>query len=255
MFFDFLFYYFKAKNAHGIHSPFVFELYTKVYKDFGQELAFKPIENRRNELRKDSRLIEINDFGAGSKVNSSNIRSVADISSKSLKSSFWSQFLYRLIKHYNYSTILELGTSLGITTSYLASANLDAKVLTLEGCENTLNIAKENFEVLSLSNIKTVPGDIDLTLVQTLKDIEHLDFVLFDANHRLEPTLRYFNACLEKTHQESCLVFDDIYWSTEMKEAWNEIKKDPRVSISIDFFHMGLVFFRPGVEKQHFVLR
>jgi len=255
MFLDFLKYYLKAGNAHSIHSPFLFELYTKVYRDFSLNADFERVEKLRSALKSDTRLIRVEDMGAGSRLNDTSERTVADIARKSLKSPFWCRFFYRLIRHYGYKNILELGTSLGITTSYLSLAAPDGKVWTMEGCENTLKVARENFDQLHLQNILPVNGNIDLCLEDVLEKSGPLDFVLFDANHRYQPTLDYFGQCYARAGENSVFVFDDIYWSAEMKKAWQEICADPRVSLSADFFHIGLIFFRKGVEKQHFVLK
>lgn len=247
MFFDFLKYYLQAGNAHSIHSPFVFELYTKVYKDFKKLPEYALLEDRRKALKADQRELQITDLGAGSNYRN---RKVGDVARHALKSPFWAQFFFRMIRYYGYRNVLELGTSLGLTTAYMAKAG--AHVHTLEGCANTLRIAEEGFGNL---NIRTTVGNIDETLPLTLEQYEQLDFVLLDANHRYEPTLRYFEACLTKMSEQGVMVFDDIYWSKEMKQAWVEICADPRVTLSLDFYQVGMVFFRPGVEKQHFVLK
>ncbi|MCD8538922.1 MAG: class I SAM-dependent methyltransferase [Leadbetterella sp.] len=255
MFFDFLNYYLKAGNAHSIHSPFIFDLYTKVYRDFSANPDFETLEKRRSALKNDPRLIRIEDMGAGSRRNASSERTVGDIARKSLQSPFWCRFFYRLIRHYGHKNILELGTSLGVTTSYLSLAAPDGKVWTLEGCENTLKVARDHFESLRLQNVFPVNGNIDLLLEDTLDKTGPLDFVLFDANHSYQPTLDYFNLCYTRAGENTVFVLDDLYWSDGMKKAWKEICADPRVSLSADFFHIGLVFFRKGVEKQHFVLK
>ena len=254
MFLDLIKYHFRAVNAHGIHSPFVFDLYTNVFKDKSNPDVFEALESQRNYLKSSTEIISIQDFGAGSKVNSSSKRTVKDIAGKSLKSPFWSAFLYRIIKYYKHSEILELGTSLGVTTSYLAKAAPHGNIYTLEGCYETLIVAKRNFKHLDLKNTQTIQGNIDHTLPELLSTVDKLDFVLFDANHRFEPTIRYFEACIEKSHDKTVFIFDDIYWSEEMKSAWQKITQDQRVKISIDFYQMGLVFFNKGVEKQHFIL-
>jgi predicted O-methyltransferase YrrM len=253
MFFDLLKHRFKAVNAHGIHSPFVFDLYTQVFK--AKKTDFRAIEDLRRELKSNGDILNIQDFGAGSKVNSSAQRTVSDIAGKSLKSPFWSAFLAKIIEHYKYREILELGTSLGITTSYLAQAAPKGNIYTLEGCNETLDVAKRNFKHLDLNNIQTIQGNINQTLPEFLKTVDKLDFVLFDANHRFDPTIRYFEACFEKSHENTVFVFDDIYWSEGMKNAWQKIVADPRVKISIDFYQLGLVFFNKGVIKQHFILK
>lgn len=255
MFFDFLKYYLKAGNAHSIHSPFIFDLYTRVYRDFSPDPDFEKIEQLRAALKNSAEPVRIEDLGAGSRLNASTERTIGDIARKSLKSPFWCRFFYRLIRHYGHTNILELGTSLGITTSYLSMAAPGGKVWTIEGCENTLNVARANFSKLNLLNLFPVNGNIDVCLPDILEKTGPLDFVLFDANHRYRPTLNYFELCYTRAGENTVFIFDDIYWSSEMKNAWKEICRDPRVSLSADFFHIGLVFFRTGVEKQHFVLK
>ena len=144
---------------------------------------------------------------------------------------------------------------MGLTTAYLSKVDKNIKVYSFEGCDETAKIAQENFEKLALENIEIIVGNIDETLPEKLNKTAHLDFVFFDANHRYEPTIRYFQQCLEKSHDESCFIFDDIYWSEEMKQAWQTIQNHKSVSISIDLFWVGIVFFRKKQPKQHFVLK
>ncbi|MEM1137885.1 MAG: class I SAM-dependent methyltransferase, partial [Bacteroidota bacterium] len=150
--------------------------------------------------------------------------------------------------------VLELGTSLGINALYLTKACSNSNVISLEGCPNTLNIAKENFQKLN-AKVLTVIGEIGETLPKVLKEIEKLEFVFFDANHKKQPTLNYFNTCLPHINEHTVFIFDDIYWSKEMGEAWEQITHHPNVTLSIDLFDLGLVFFRKNQPKQHFLLR
>jgi predicted O-methyltransferase YrrM len=247
----------KSTNEHGVHSPFVFELYTRVIRPDppAAYYCFQSIEHLRQQLLASSRQIQVLDLGAGSRVSSSKNRKIATIARHAEKSARFGQLLFRLVNHFQPQTIFDLGTSLGITTMYLAAPQPRAQVYTFEGCPQTLRVAQENFSRLNYTNIRSVPGNIDETLPATLARITALDFVFFDANHRREPTLRYFQLCLEKAHEESVFVFDDIYWSEEMAGAWQEIKAHPAVSLTIDLFFVGLVFFRKKQPRQHFVLR
>ncbi len=255
MILDYIKYLLKAKDEHSLHSPFVFDFYTKILNDKSQKADYVNIEALRKQLLSDKRIITINDFGAGAKTNKNTQRTVGDIARKSLKKPSLAQLFYRIIENYQYSTILDLGTSLGLTTAYLASSSQDIKVQSFEGCAETAKIAQENFDKLSLKNIEIIVGNIDGTLPEKLSETAQLDFVFFDANHRYEPTIRYFEQCLSKAHEDSCFVFDDIYWSEEMKEAWQTIQKHEFVSVSIDLFWVGIVFFRKKQPKQHFILK
>ncbi len=252
---DYLRYLLRSGGRHSLHSPFLFDFYEQVVRP--KELPFdaRPIDHVFDELKKDSRKITVKDLGAGSKFGNRTRKGVGKIARASSKSKKWAGLLARLVNHYQYRTMIELGTSVGFTTSYISRASPYGKIYTLEGCPETLKIAKDNFNKLECQNIIPILGDIDQTLKNVIDQIERVDLVFFDANHQYEPTLRYFNRCLSKAHENSCFVFDDIYWSKGMKQAWEEIKAHPEVTLSLDFFQIGIVFFRKKQPKQEFVLR
>jgi predicted O-methyltransferase YrrM len=246
---------FNSKNEHSLHSPFVFELYIKIIDSKTHLPIFEKIENLRKKLLKNHSVIEITDFGAGSKIYKTNQREIGQIAKSAEKKPKFGKLLFRLIQHFKPKTIFDLGTSLGITTIYESKAYSDSKIITFEGCPATATIAKQNFESLFCNNIEIIVGNIDETLPNELSRIKQLDFAFFDANHRFEPTVRYFELCLAKATEESIFVFDDIHWSDEMHEAWQYIRNHKDVMISIDLFYVGLVFFRKNQPKQDFVLR
>ncbi len=251
-------YYLTASNSrgHGMHSPFVFSFITKVLNDDRHFYAYKTIENLRRLLLTDQRQLVIEDLGAGSRVKKENTRAIHDIASSSLKPKKFGQLLFRIVDQYAPKNILELGTSLGITTAYLASAKEASNVVTMEGAKMIAGIAKDNFTKLGLKNIELVEGNFDETLPATIRRMGNIDMAFVDGNHRYEPTLRYFRELLPAMHEYSILVFDDIHWSKEMEQAWEEIKQDASVTLSIDLFFIGLVFFRKEQKvKQHFVIR
>ncbi len=251
-------YYITASNGkgHGIHSPFVFDFITKVLNDDRHFYAYEFIENLRQLLLTDERELIIEDFGAGSRVKKTNLRSVKDIAGSSLKPKKFGQLLFRIVDRYSPSTILELGTSLGVTTAYLAAAKLASVVVTMEGSKAVAKVAKNNFCNLNLPNIRLVEGNFDETLPATVKETGKVDLAFIDGNHRYEPTVRYYRQLLPAVHEQSILIFDDIHWSKEMEQAWDEICKDPAVMVSIDLFFIGLVFFRKENKvKQHFTIR
>lgn len=253
---EYIKYLLKAKDAYALHSPFVFELYTKIIHAASKDTtSIKAIEQIRAKFLKSHQLIDLNDLGAGSKSATASKRSLKKIAKNSLKKPHLANLLYRLIAFFQPSTIVELGTSVGITTAYLAIHNLESKIYTFEGDKNLLQIAQENFKDLKLKNITAILGNIDQTLPATISSIEKLDFAFFDANHRYQPTINYFEICLTKAHEFSIFIFDDIYWSKDMKKAWETIKNYPQVTLSIDLFWLGLIFFRKKQPIQHFILK
>ncbi|SOD77971.1 O-methyltransferase [Spirosoma fluviale] len=248
----------RARDEHSLHSPFLFSLYLQVIRaKTGSKVLFAPIQNLRRELRKSRQLVTIADLGAGSKINSSRQRSIGDIARNSQKSARFGRLLFRLIQRFSAKVIVDLGTSLGITTAYLAEATkpYGGHVLTFEGCPETASVARHNFERLAIQNIEVVVGNLDETLAQAIAALPPIDFVFFDANHRYEPTVHYFETCLTNIHNDTVFVFDDIHWSDEMEQAWGYIKTHQSVRVTVDLFWVGLVFFRKEQPKQDFVLQ
>ncbi len=251
-------YYVTAANGkgHGVHSPFVFDFITNVLNDKKQYDCYAAIEKQRQALLNDESIIEIEDFGAGSAVMKSNKRVVKKIASSSLKPQKFAQLLFRIVHHYQPANILELGTSLGITTCYLAEGNKQARVFTCEGSTSIAAIANNNFEKLQLNNIELVQGNFAVTLQPLLDKISTIDLAFIDGNHRKSPTIEYFKALIKHSHLNTILIFDDIHWSAEMEEAWRFIQQDPAVTMSIDLFFIGLIFINPDFKvKQHFSIR
>nr|WP_294901321.1 class I SAM-dependent methyltransferase [uncultured Pedobacter sp.] len=244
-----------AKTRHGTHSPFVYNLVDKVIYDFKDKPAYKNIENLRKDLLQSHRSIKVTDLGAGSLVNNQQTKQVKSIAKNALKPKKLAQLLYRLAQEFKPTNLLELGTCLGITTAYFSEALPQAKIITMEGCPQTASVAKENWEKLSIKNIAVEVGNFDVTLPEVIAKQDELDFVFIDGNHRKDATLNYFNLCLPKVHEGSVIIFDDIYWSKGMAEAWEEIKSHPDVTVTIDLFWIGLVFFRSGQAKQDFKIR
>jgi len=251
-------YYFKAQNGkgHGVHSPFVFDFITHVLNDKKKYNCYSKIEALRKQLLKNNNSIEVEDFGAGSAVIPFKNRKIKDIAGTSLKKKKYAQLLFRIAKYYQCKDIVELGTSFGISASYLASANDNSNVITFEGSHNIAKIALNNFRKVGLHNIELIEGDFKKTLPLAIDTIKNVDLLFIDGNHRKEPTLAYFNSFLKKSNTQSIFIFDDIHWSKEMEEAWNLVQQHDSVTLTIDLFFIGLVFFSNDFKvKQHFTIR
>lgn len=251
-------YYIKASNSkgHGMHSPFVFDFITKVMNDKAKYPAYVQVENLRRELLGNQTIVKIEDFGAGSSMDKTDQRTIASVAKNAAKPAKFGQLLYRMVKYYQPQTILELGTSLGITTSYLSLANPDARIITMEGATALAETAQQNFNTLQLKNISVRRGNFDHHLSATVSELSPVGFCFIDGNHRQEPTERYFGQLLPVVNNDTIFVFDDIHWSDEMEQAWDRIQQHPSVRCTIDLFFVGIVLFRQEFkEKQHFSIR
>lgn len=243
-------------HGHGMHSPFVFDFIRNVLrnkKDYRHPLW---VESVRSALQKTGTYIDVDDFGAGSRVAASSSRKVSSIARSALKPPKYGKLLHRVAAHYQPKTILELGTSFGITTSYLATANPSARVITIEGSGAVADIAQEQFTGHGLHHVELHRGRFEDVLPAILPGVSSLDLCYIDGNHRLEPTLDYFHQIKPFLHEGSIVIFDDIHWSREMEAAWMQVVADESVQCSIDLFFLGFIFFKKGFRvKQDFVIR
>tara|TARA_R110002074_G_scaffold14788_1_gene51029 strand:- start:131777 stop:132550 length:774 start_codon:yes stop_codon:yes gene_type:complete len=243
----------KSTNAHGVHSPFVYDFVTTCLYDKKLYESYSKLKSFRKKLLQNNEVISITDFGQGSRVFSANHRKISAIAKHAGITKKRQQLLFRIVQYFQPKTVLELGTSLGMGTAALSLGNTSADIKTIEGCPNTAKIAKRQFEDFQLKNIELH--------IKSFEDFfekdstVHYDLVYIDGNHEKGKTLQYFNILLKKATNDSLFIFDDIYWSPSMTEAWNEIKTHPKVTVSIDTFYWGLVFFRKEQEKQHFCIR
>jgi len=239
-----------------MHSPFVFGFIEYVLNNKSQYAVPQQVEELRRRLLGDKELLRIEDLGAGSRSGVSKQRTVQQLAGTAVKPRKFGQLFFRLVKHYRPSLILELGTSLGITASYMALANPEGQVITIEGSEAIYKKAQDSFKALGIENIRSLKGNFDSVLPEVLRGVEQVDLAYIDGNHRYQPTVNYFRQIVPKMHNQSVLVFDDIHWSKEMEAAWEEIKGHPDVLCTVDLFFLGFVFFRQEFkEKQHFTIR
>ncbi|RYZ90155.1 MAG: class I SAM-dependent methyltransferase [Proteobacteria bacterium] len=251
-------YLWRAGNLHGLHSPFVYALYRDIIRHrHPAPLGTSSVEALRQSLLHSKQTLTVTDLGAGSRRSGSNVRAISTIARNAQKPARYAWLLHRLVLHFNAKYVLELGTSLGLTTAYMANAvaQTSGELYSFEGCPNTAALARTHLDQLGYPDVRLVVGNLDDTLAETVAKLPQIDLAFFDANHRYEPTVQYFMTCLPYIHNDSLFIFDDIHWSEGMEQAWESIKAHPAVQVTVDLFGVGLVFFRREQPKQHFVLR
>ncbi|MGG7034579.1 MAG: O-methyltransferase [Flavobacterium sp.] len=244
-----------SKNEHGVHSPFVFNLITKCFYDKKAKPEYSILKEYRKSLLANNNYIEVTDFGAGSRVFKSNKRKISKIARTAGITPKRAELLFRIVNYFQPDNILEIGTSLGLATSALSLGNQKAKITTLEGCSMTMSIAKKQFQQFNLNNIECVETKFDDFLKNYKLQTTNYQLIYFDGNHSKEATLEYFELLLPTITNETIWIFDDIHWSPDMEEAWEIIKNHPKITVTIDTFQWGLVFFRREQEKEHFIIR
>lgn len=250
---EFLKYTLGARNEHGLHSPFLFELYNEVFKSPKQYYCFEELESQRKVLHSDHSSIRVSDFGAGSSYGSGDLRSISKIAKRSLKSRKYAQLLFRLTVHLKAKKVLELGTSLGLTTSYFALSDKQSKVFTIEACPNIHRNAQKMFEELGLENIHAELGQFKDVIPSLEGDF---DFIFIDGHHNGEACLEYLNQLKSKLNPRGAvIVVDDIRWSSGMNQAWKKMLEDSFFQVKLDVFELGILIFRPEQAPSHHILR
>jgi len=254
-----------SKNQHGVHSPFVYSLVTKCFYDQKSKPEYAVLRKYRNSLLQNKNTIEVTDFGAGSRVFKSNTRQISKIAQTAGITSKRAELLCRIVNYFQPNNVLEIGTSLGLATSALSlgtrvadersGANPKAKIITLEGCPQTAGQAQLQFQKFNFNNIESVVTEFTEYFKNHQPNNEQYQLIYFDGNHSKKATLDYFELLLPTITNETVWIFDDIHWSADMEAAWEIIKNHPKVTVTIDTFQWGLVFFRYEQEKEHFTIR
>lgn len=244
-----------SKNEHAVHSPFVFSLLTKCFYDKKFKSEYILLKNYRDQLLQNKNTIEVTDFGAGSRVFKSNTRQIGKIAKTAGISPKRAELLFRIVNYFQPSTVLEIGTSLGLATSALSLGNPKATIVSLEGCPETAKQAQLQLSKFNCNNVESVVTEFKNHLESCSLKSAIYNLIYFDGNHSKKATLDYFELLLPTITNETVWIFDDIHWSPEMEEAWDIIKNHPKVTVSIDTFQWGLVFFRYEQPKQHFIIR
>lgn len=248
---SFLKFYLNARTEYNIQSPFLYEFVQHILDTKKEYYAFRWIENHRKGFLKSPLSVPDVDFGAGqNKRKYKNIK-VRDIAKKALSSPSQCRIIFNIINHFRCQNILELGTSLGMSSSYMAAASISGNITTCEGNPHIADMAKNVHQQMGFHQVRVLTGPFEKTLEPLLKSTTVLDFVYIDGHHKEKPTLDYFEQILRKCHNDSIIVLDDIYWSPEMTSAWNLMCQHPKVTLSIDLYDMGVLFLKKELSKQH----
>lgn len=214
------------------------------------------IESMRKAMEKSKEEILLVDYGAGSPHLSltpeamyrgrevrGRLGEVCRVASKSRR---WCFMLFALIRELKPSVCLEMGTALGISTSYIAAAlqlNRQGRIVTIEGSEALAFEAFQRMKKLEIGNVGMIVGRFQDILEDVLKENAPIDFVFVDGHHDGDATESYFNKILPYLSGRAVLVFDDISWSEGMKKAWQRIAGDKRVIYSVDLISMGICVY------------
>jgi len=242
-----------AKNRHGIHSPFVYDFNDNCLSTPIPEFEYQVFKGLKKSFLKNHNKIDVRDLGAGSKKLNKQ-RTISQIAKVSGSNDKYGKLLYRIVAHYQPKEVLELGTSLGLGTYMMAAASEDIHITTVEGCENTFEIARRSFPSSQHIKVDFINSDF-ITFLKNLRNHPPFDLIFIDGDHKSERLLKQLELLAPYMHDETIVLLDDIRWSKDMLKAWSLLVKDADYHLTIDLFKMGVVLRRSHQQKEHFVIR
>jgi predicted O-methyltransferase YrrM len=245
----------RHRKGHGIHSPFVYDMVSRVFRNKTDKEIVLSVEQVRRKMISDKRMIIVHDMGSHSELRKNKPRKVSEIATMSPVPRKYGALLANLADEFGKPLIIEFGTSFGISTMYMAEACKDSSVVTIEGCPSIAEIAKQNFADAGLTNISLRVGSFDNIILDLAVQGVKPGLIFIDGNHRKESVIHYFNQMTELSDSNTVIIIDDINYSRQMSEAWTEIKLHKKVSVTIDIFRMGICFFREGINHNNYVIR
>ncbi len=236
----FLRFYRSAKVVYDLHGPTAYQFAVRILEDRRHYYRFEEIEKLRKTLLQAKEVVPPSDWGAGSKKRG---HTLADIVRHSACSPALGRMLFKTSLLYRPQTLLELGSSLGLSALYLSGGALQARFRGIEGHPYLCRKAEEHLKQFNTPDARVLCGAFRQKLPEVLKELGQVDLVYFDGDHRHEATLELFRTVLPHRSENAVFVFDDIHWSKGMSRAWEEIRHQPEVKLSIDIWRAGFLFF------------
>lgn len=252
---DYLSFLLRAKTRHGTHSPFIYQMVDQVIYDRSVPACASNIEGSRHTLLQDDRRIDIADQDDRSASLAGKLEKVKHIARYTLLQPRYAQLLYRIASCYGPGNLLEIGSSLGITTAYLASSRPENTVYTIEECRPLSATAAEVLRDNQCGNVALITGNFENTLPELSEDPGKFGFVYISGRYSPDTTLRYFELLLPFVTEDAVVVIEKMYRNNDMKAVWSAIQQHAQVTVTVDLFRIGLIFFKKGQAKEHFSIR
>jgi len=260
----------KLSNLRKLQEPSAEKLATAIdqalsnVKDTNETAWVDRIEQARRELNLSTTLIQKTDFGAGTADSTRSAETmddgvaveltVGDISRESSKSYIWALLLLKVVREFKPSVLIELGTSVGISGAYQASAlkinNSGGNLVTLEGDKALAALAESNLHKLGLDNVTVVQGKFADSLADVLAKNGPVDYVFVDGHHDEKATLAYFAQIKPYLASKAIVIFDDISWSPGMRRAWQQIEQHEDVNLSANLEHIGICVMDKAIKQK-----
>ena len=245
----------RHKKGHGIHSPFLYDLIINTFNNSFQYETYSRIEKLRKIIRTDRQNYIYTNYRPSQNVYTRHPRKVSDVVKKTAISPKHARLIFRLINKFNPNVSLELGTGVGVTTAYIASAKKHNIVYTVDKNNELTDYARHNLQYLDIENVRIINDTFEEAIKKIIRLNKKIDFLLIDGNHTKTATITYLSQMYSLFHNDTIIIIHDIHWSPEMESAWKTIINNPDIKLAIDLFFMGIIFFKSELNKQNFVIK
>jgi len=229
-----------CRKGFGVHSPFVYDLITNVIEEKSDFYAFSDISIAQLQLLQNEHVIQ---YGR-KRIAVKEALKRFGITTKEGK------FLFRLTNHYKPHTILSIGSSMGLAPLCLTRYNATVQCIILEYEQDIAEIAKQilNKEKNTALNIKI--GAYHELLPESIVQLQRIDCVFIGKDVGVNDWDTVFEQCEPFIHDSTFFVLAGIRSSTDKQNYWMQYRQHPSVTIAVDLFDMGLLFFQPKLHKQ-----
>ena len=240
----------RYRKGYGVHSPFVYNLITKVIEEKCSYYSFYDIELLRRELYYREEVVTCPDRQHPGRTKQ---RQVGEIVYREAIKASHGALLFRLVNYFKSRHILQLGPNMGLSTLYLTSYAKDLRCIALESVPEFAVIARETFK-RAHNPIDLRVGSYAELLPKALADMEQVDFVYFNTLYEQEHNLSLFETCLRYVHNDTVFVFEGIKASQKMRDFWKAVCAHPEVTVTVDLFTLGIVFFNRKLHKKDYIV-
>lgn len=248
-------YYFGAKTIYNLHSTFETQAAQVMLEDRRNFYVFSFAKMLRGQLTSNALVVEYDDLGAPSMAMSGKKRSLGKIARHTAVNPETGKRLFRLVQWLKPQTMLELGAGLGVSTLYQAAAARNSIFIALEGQTALAARTAQHIREYGFDKVTVRAGLFKDTLPEALRSLQKLDYLFIDGDHRYEAVKANFYSCQPFFTENAVVVIADIHWSEGMLKAWHELRQSKGVSLSIDLYDIGILFFRNGQKQaQHLAL-
>ncbi|MDR0542638.1 MAG: hypothetical protein LBH19_10595 [Dysgonamonadaceae bacterium] len=223
----------RYRKGFGVHSPFVYNLITKVIEEKSAYYALEEIENFRRQLLKD------NDLSL--------------ITARETQSAAYGALLFRMVNFFKCRNVIEIGSSTGVMGLYLAMASRTrCQCRLLDERQGLAQCIRQFARTHHLSKLQYMEGDYRENIPSLYAELSGADLLFINQLPETMTGSGLMDLCRPLIGRQSILILDGINRSKEMHKIWESLKRDPQSRVMVDLYALGIAFFNDKLPKRYY---